>query len=188
MGDNAVLIFSFPKPKEGDVLTFPFLVEQAKKVFKEVNDVKIFAGINDAADEVIAVINKEKNSDEESNLVAHARRELDLLGESDQEFKNAIINSVAEFEKYGHSGGSASVAIPLLNDLLQFKNLTPLTNDPSEWIHHEPPVVSREGGDIWQSSRNSEAFSNDGGKTYYLLSEGGNDSNREPLHTSEEAK
>jgi hypothetical protein len=70
----------------------------------------------------------------------------------------------------GHSGGSASVAIPTINALLQFKNLRPLTNDPKEWVHHGEEIWGEKGG-IWQNERNAEAFSKDGGKTYYLISE-----------------
>lgn len=97
-----------------------------------------------------------------SNFVEHAKRELSLLG-NDDEFNNSIIKSIEAFASYGHSGGSASVAIPLLNDLLQFKNISPLTDNKNEW--------NEVGRNTWQSRRNPEAFSEDSGKTYYLLSE-----------------
>jgi len=97
-----------------------------------------------------------------SNLVNHARRELGIIGE-EPEIVEMYINVVKAFVDFGHSGGSASVAIPVINELLQFKNLSPLTDDPGEWVHH--------GNNTWQSCRNSEAFSDDGGKTYYLLSD-----------------
>ncbi len=116
-----------------------------------------------------------------SNLVEHARRELALIGE-EQEFVDGYLNVIQAFANMGHSGGSASVAIPVINQLLQFNNLSPLTNDPDEWMQ----VAGANDHGVWQSCRNPEAFSNDGGKTYYLLSEGGNDLNREPLHTSKQ--
>lgn len=97
------------------------------------------------------------------SLVEHAKRELELLGETDQEYIDGIVKVIQAFADCGHSGGSASVAIPTIHDLLQFKPLSPLTNDPSEW--------NEVGSEVWQSSRNPEAFSSDGGKTYYLLSE-----------------
>ncbi len=103
-----------------------------------------------------------------SQLVEHAIRELDL-SESDQAFKDCIIGAVREFAKYGHSGGSASVGIHILNDLLQFKNLTRLTDDPDEWMLVDENIG---GPNCWQSRRNPEAFSTDGGKTHYLLSDG----------------
>jgi hypothetical protein len=121
-----------------------------------------------------------------SNLVDHARRELELIGEEPETIKG-YLNVVQAFADMGHSGGSASVAIPVIHELLQFKNLRPITNDPAEWMFHGADTWGAEGG-VWQNIRNGEAFSHDGGKTYYLLSEGGNDKNRNPLHTSEEAR
>lgn len=96
------------------------------------------------------------------SLVEHAKYELSLLN-NDKEFNESIIKAIEAFASYGHSGGSASVAIPMLTDLLQFKNLSPLTSNPKEW--------NQVGEEMWQSCRNSEAFSTDGGKTYYILSE-----------------
>ena len=122
----------------------------------------------------------------DSNLVRHAKRELDLIGE-DPKTVEGYLNVIKAFAKMGHSGGSASVAIPTINQLFQFKNLSELTNDPSEWNHVAEEQWGSPGS-IWQSNRDPEAFSNDGGQTYYLLSEGGNDKNRHPLHVSKEKK
>lgn len=115
-------------------------------------------------------------------LIDHAKRELEIIGENPETIKG-YLKVITAFAEMGHSGGSASIAIPVINQLLQFKNLTPLTDNPDEWFHHGPPQVLDEGG-LWQNIRNSEAFSHDGGKTYYLLSEGGSARNPEPLHTS----
>jgi hypothetical protein len=117
-----------------------------------------------------------------SNLVDHARRELEIIGE-DEDITDGILKMVQIFSDMDHSGASAFHTIGVLNQLLQFRNLAPLTDDPSEWMHISEQMWGGEGG-IWQNTRNAEAFSNDGGKTYYLLSEGGNDQHREPLHTS----
>lgn len=119
---------------------------------------------------------------EESNLVAHARRELNAIGE-DPDVIEGYLKVIQAFADMGHSGGSASVAIPVLNELFQFHNLSPLTDDPEEWFYHDHEVYGVEN-DVWQNKRCGEAFSNDGGKTYYLLSEGGNDKMRKPLHNS----
>lgn len=114
-----------------------------------------------------------------SNLVDHARRELELLGE-DEETINGMLKVVQAFADMGHSGGSAMVCIPMLNDLLQYKNLTPLTNDPDEWM-----VVDGFPTTTWQNRRRSEAFSTDEGRHYTLLSENVGDEVT-PVHTSEE--
>ena len=117
-----------------------------------------------------------------SNLVEHAKRELALLGE-EQETVDGLIKVIQAFADMGHSGGSASVAIPMINDLLQFKNLRPLTDDPNEW---QSVYMGEES--CWQSNRNAEAFSHDHGKTYYLLSEGGNNRNRHPEYIIKQAE
>lgn len=101
--------------------------------------------------------------DKESPLVAHARRELELLGEDDETIE-AYLAVIKAFVKMNHSGASATVAIPVIVNLLSFKNLTDLTTSPDEW--------NKVGPGVWQSARNPEAFSSDGGKTYKLLSEG----------------
>lgn len=162
---RAVLIFSFPEPSPGEDLKIPLLVEKVKPLFKDTEDVKIHLGINEAAAQVIALFEPEEPP--QSNLLEHAKRELELIGE-DPEFIAGYLRVVKAFADMGHSGGSASVAIPTLNELLSFKNLSPLTDDPNEW--EDRSAVS--GGEpIWQNKRNPEAFSTDGGKTYYLLSE-----------------
>lgn len=105
----------------------------------------------------------------DSNLVNHAKRELALLGE-DPEIIEGYLKMIQIFADMGHSGGSASVFIPVLNALLQFKNLKPLTDDPEEWQQLTQEVWPDPQA-TWQNRRDGEAFSKDGGKTYYLLSE-----------------
>ena len=119
----------------------------------------------------------------ESNLMIHARRELELLGE-EPEIVEGYLKMIQIFADMGHSGGSASVFVPTLTRLLWFKNLTPLTDDPDEWVHHTTEVWGEPGG-VWQNVRNGEAFSDDGGKTYTLLSEEAPTSESDkPKHTS----
>jgi len=117
-----------------------------------------------------------------SNLVSHAKRELEICGE-DPETVEAILKMIDVFASMGHSGESAFATIEILTRLLRYENLSPLTTDPEEWMVISEEVWGAPGG-ICQSRRNAEAFSKDGGKTYYLLSEGGNDQNPEPLHES----
>lgn len=117
-----------------------------------------------------------------SNLVDHARRELESIGEEPETIEG-YLKVIQAFAEMGHSGGSASVAIPVIHQLLQFKPLGALTDNPAEWFFHEESVAGVKGG-FWQNIRDGEAFSTDGGKTYYLLSEGANAHNPSPLHES----
>lgn len=119
-----------------------------------------------------------------SALVAHALTELEIIGE-EPEITAMYLRVIQAFADFGHSGGSASVAIPVINELLQHHALSPLTDDPDEWLYHTPDVWGDAGGKgIWQNRRNSEAFSEDGGKTYYLLSEG-DEGEDYPVHESQ---
>lgn len=104
-----------------------------------------------------------------SNLVDHARRELELCGQTaeDPAYAESIIRAVEAFTSYGHSGGSAMTAIEQLHTLLQFGNLSPLTDDPDEW--EDRTEIS--GTPMWQNRRNPTAFSLNSGRTYWLTSE-----------------
>lgn len=101
-----------------------------------------------------------------SNLVNHARRELQLCGAFDEDpaWAQSLLEAVKGFASYGHSGGSASVGISALNQLLKFKALTPPTSDPSEWSEVPEEIFPKP---TWQNIRQSSCFSHDGGKTYW---------------------
>lgn len=104
-----------------------------------------------------------------SNLVEHAKRELELCGQTaeDPAYAASIVAAVAAFASYGHSGGSAGTAIEQLHQLLQFKTLSPLTSDPDEWQDRSEDS----GAPMWQNRRDSAAFSRDGGATWYFVDE-----------------
>lgn len=96
-----------------------------------------------------------------SHLIDHARTELQRSGQfrEDPAFAQALLSAVAAFASYdGHSGASIDAARRMLDDLLQLRPLSPLTNDPGEWHQHEDRV--------WQNRRDSAAFSADNGATY----------------------
>ncbi len=119
----------------------------------------------------------------ESNLVAHARRELRIIGE-DPETIRGLCNVVKAFADMGHSGSSAHFASLYLDKLLRYQPLSELTDDPAEWIDRHAQGMTT--SPLWQSERNPEAMSTDGGKTYYLLSEqeAAGDIATTPLHRS----
>lgn len=116
------------------------------------------------------------------NLVDHARRELELCGQfaEDPAYAQSILAAVAAFSSFGHSGGSAGIAIEQLSTVLKYGNLSPLTDDPAEWHHHP--------GDTWQSTRRPDAFSDDGGKTYKLLDDPLDDLGGRPRYESAPAR
>lgn len=123
--------------------------------------------------------------DTESNLVSHARRELTLRSE-DPWMVQGLLRVVQAFADMGHSGSSAPHAAAYLEALLNYRTLTPLTDDPAEWIDRAAEGMA--SYPCWQSARDSQAFSEDGGRTYWLLSEREAAGSMEttPVHTSEQ--
>lgn len=100
------------------------------------------------------------------SLVEHARNELALIGE-DEWMTEGIVRVVEAFASMGHSGTSAAWCINVLEKLLRFQTLSPLTSDPKEWLRHDKDIT----GDVstWQSLRNPAVFSKDGGQSWYNL-------------------
>jgi hypothetical protein len=121
-------------------------------------------------------------------LVEHAIRELKLCGQFDEDpaYAQSIVAAVAAFASFGNSGGSHGCAVAQFTTLLNYGVLSPLTADSEEWMEV--------GTGTWQSQRNPQAFSEDGGKTYYILDEV--DAARsaaaaaveKPMHTAEPVK
>jgi hypothetical protein len=102
------------------------------------------------------------------NLVRFAEAELRRAGMFDEdadyrgELGRSVVRLVRAFASQRFSGYAARQAVLLLGRLLLFQPVTPLTADPAEWMPVEPRGYS-------QSRRRPDAFSRDGGKTYYLL-------------------
>lgn len=111
----------------------------------------------------------QKEHAEESTLIWHARNELKYLDE-ESDIVEAYLSILRIFSSMEHSGSSATAFIWTLFRLMTFQNLTPLTDNPEEWMHHTSEQPGEPGG-VWQNIRNGEAFSDDGGKTYTLLSD-----------------
>lgn len=98
-----------------------------------------------------------------NNLLSHAKHELSLLrnGESDemQDAMDAhILKMIETFSEEGHSGFSASYAISILQKLLRFEPIVPLTGSDDEWTE----VTD----DMWQNKRCSHVFKGKDGKAY----------------------
>ncbi|MCX4605496.1 hypothetical protein OG402_34065 [Streptomyces anulatus] len=117
----------------------------------------------------------------ESPLVTHARRELALIGE-DEWLTNGLCKVIEAFAAMGHSGFSAEHSTAVLEKLLRYQPLSPITDDPAEWEDRS----EMSGYPIWQNIRDSRALSRDGGKTYTFVDEEPQDSDSsQPVHTSQ---
>ena len=103
-----------------------------------------------------------------SNLLSHAERELDLIGLTEEDEYNGmmrkhILHMISEFADEGHSGFSASYAISILSKLLDFKPLSPLTGEDSEW---NDIAQYGDGTTLYQNNRRSSVFKDADGSCY----------------------
>jgi hypothetical protein len=106
------------------------------------------------------------------SLYEYAENELTragLLEDSDNMYGDMIGTAVLEvvkvFSEQGHSGMSAELSIAILEKLLRYEPLSPLTFESDEWFE------SRDG--IYQNRRKFTVFSNDELKTWYDINEEG---------------
>lgn len=98
-----------------------------------------------------------------TTLHEHAQRELMLVGE-DQDVIEVILRIVDEVDSLADSGPSLFGLVDYLRKLLDFRPLTPLTSASEEWIDRSAITSSP----LWQAVRYPQAFSTDGGTTYWL--------------------
>ena len=106
-----------------------------------------------------------------SNLVEYAQSEMRLLGYTGEEPEDDpnkwmwdnITKTVEAFSSGGHSGSSAGYALCVLEKVLKYEPLSPLTFEDDEWIKHEDTV--------WQNKRQFTVFTADQGKTWYDIDE-----------------
>jgi hypothetical protein len=109
-----------------------------------------------------------------SNLEIHAQEELKRAGlfDKDSDYGGMLGESTMKlikvFADEGHSGFSAHMQIEIFSRLAAFKTLTPLTNDPSEWVNVSG-YGSKDSAPLWQNKRDGSYFSNDGGITGYSV-------------------
>lgn len=105
-----------------------------------------------------------------TNLEQYAEKEMRLAGlyGKDSDYNGMIPRAVMAMVKahsaQGHSGGSHEITMAIFNKVIEFKPLTPLTDDTSEWMK------TMEDG-LWQSLRDPSCFSEDGGKNYYNVAD-----------------
>lgn len=89
------------------------------------------------------------------SLLDYAKRELEQISKDEdgmQEMMNKdILEIVEKFSEQGHSGFSASYALSVLERILRFKPISPLTGEDDEWNE-----CSRDG--VFQNNRCSSVF------------------------------
>ena len=97
-----------------------------------------------------------------SDLSKHAIGELSLIKE-DPKIILWYVSVIEAFNIMQLQPDASDHCVATLTQLLRYGNLAPLTDEPKEWIQI--------GDELWQSIRNRDAFSNNGGTTYKLYSQ-----------------
>jgi hypothetical protein len=97
-----------------------------------------------------------------SDLSKHAIGELSLIKE-DAKIILWYVSVIEAFNIMQLPPEASEHCVGTLTQLLRYGNLAPLTDEPREWIQI--------GDNLWQSIRNRDAFSNNGGTTYKLYSQ-----------------
>jgi hypothetical protein len=71
----------------------------------------------------------------------------------------AVMELVKVFDRQDHSGFSAQITIKILNRLLRFKPLTPLTGEPDEWIEiGTGEFQNKRSPDVFMDKRGAYTF------------------------------
>ena len=75
-----------------------------------------------------------------SNLITYAKSELDIIGMTEDskdkmniDMRKCILDIMELFSDQGHSGFSASYCTGIVEKLMKYEPLTPLTGADSEW-------------------------------------------------------
>ncbi len=107
-----------------------------------------------------------------SNLEKHAEFEMKRAGlyDGDSDYNGSIPQCVMKLVKVHaeerHSGGSHAIVLSVFNKVVNFRTLSPITSDPSEWMR-VADIGTHEPTGLWQNSRCPSFFSRDEGKTWY---------------------
>lgn len=103
-----------------------------------------------------------------SGLETFAESELArLMGDEDGDemqshMNKHILRMVRTFSSEGHSGFSAGYAVSVLQKLLRYQPLGPLTGEDSEWNE----VTDMSGEPLWQNNRCGHVFKGADGRAY----------------------
>jgi hypothetical protein len=105
------------------------------------------------------------------SLIEHAKRELATLrksmpqGSEPQDpddpqswIEECVLECVEAFARAGHSGSSAAYTTSILERLLRFEPLAPLTGEPDEWFRPYAGDGPTEQPDLEQNKRCSHVF------------------------------
>lgn len=110
------------------------------------------------------------------SLISHATKELKLLGNG-QEFDDHILKIIKIFSEEGHSGGSAAYSASIIEKLLRYQPLKPLSGEDSEFYevadgvfqNNRCPTIFKQKDRFNGQAYNIDGkiFSDDNGKSWF---------------------
>lgn len=132
-------------------------------------------GTNKSAGQVEEVeemeqVTQELGDEEESNLIKHAKQELELVGyrfdgsddPMNEQMAENILELIQTFAKQGHSGFSAPYCLETARKLMLYEPLKPLTGEDWEWVD----VSEAAGETLYQNKRCSRVFKDGQGDAF----------------------
>lgn len=129
---------------------------------------------------------------EKSILVKFAEDELNIIinkceDKEDKEMQEMISKDMLQvveiFSQQGHSGFSANYAINLINKLLRFEPISPLTGVDNEWIKLDYNDDTK-----YQNKRCSRVFKDADGKAYDIEGKIFSDDGGKSWYTSKDSR
>lgn len=109
------------------------------------------------------------------NLLDYAKQELTIAGFYDQpdnisegfdynnEIKDAVLEIIKVFADQGHSGMSANIVLSILQKLMSYKPLSPLSGEDSEWFEIDTDKLRPDEDWLQQNKRCFHVFRNKNG-------------------------
>ena len=101
------------------------------------------------------------------DLFAHPFVLFDEDSDYGGEIGTAVMEMITTFSKQGHSGYSAMFTLHVFDKLARYEPINPLKNPMITGEYHD--VSEQNGSMLYQSTRDSAMFSDDGGKSWYHL-------------------
>ena len=108
--------------------------------------------------------------EEDSGLVGHAKRELEMAGLMDKDadyggmLGSSALDIIRLMASQGHSGHSAAMLTDIVGRLMRYDILTPLTFGPDDW--------NEVGESMWQHRRKHSVFTNNMSEWYDIDDDG----------------
>ena len=118
-----------------------------------------------------------------SALGDHARREFEQIGVTPA-VADVLVQLVEVFVNWAELPGNTVTPIKTMSLILNQRPLSPLTDNPREWVRVGDMLVVGGTMGLWQNIRDPRAHSNNAGANYWLI-EPGREGQSMPLYSTQ---